>query len=111
MIEELLFAELNTRLRFPIYPTVPENMPERFYVLQKTGSRLEDQIKESTIAIQSYGKNVFEAASMNEDLKSVMLSLNELDEISAVDLNGDYNYTDTQTKRNRYQAVFVITHY
>lgn len=111
MIEELLIAELNTRLRFPIYTSVPGEMPERFYVLQKTGSRFEDQIKQSTIAIQSYGKNLYEAMTMNEDLKSVMLSLNELDKISAVDLNGDYNYTDTQTKRNRYQAVFVITHY
>ena len=32
----------------------------------------------------------------------------ELDSISQAELNTDYNFTDTQTKRYRYQAVYDL---
>ena len=34
-----------------------------------------------------------------------------LNEIVSVELNSDYNYTDTTTKEYRYQGVYNITHY
>lgn len=34
-----------------------------------------------------------------------------LDEIASVKLDNDYNFTDTETKEYRYQAVFDITYY
>jgi hypothetical protein len=54
---------------------------------------------------------MFEAATLNEQVKQAVFDSVSLDEITAVSLNSDYNYTDTATKRYRYQAVFVITHY
>ena len=111
MIETLLFDELQKRTKFPVYPKVPETPPDRFLVLHKTGASFETQISTSTIAVQSYGESTFDAATINETVKEAMLSLTDLDEISAVSLNSDYDYTDTQEKKDRYQAVFVITHY
>ena len=35
----------------------------------------------------------------------------ELNEVTDVDLNASYNFTDQQTKEYRYQTVFDITHY
>ena len=35
----------------------------------------------------------------------------EVASISAVRFDSDYNFTDTDTKHYRYQAVFEITHY
>jgi hypothetical protein len=35
----------------------------------------------------------------------------ELDSIGGCDFSSDYNYTDTQTKQHRYQAVYFITYY
>ena len=37
-----------------------------------------------------------------------MITLNS---ISKIKLNSDYNFTDTETKEYRYQAVFDINHY
>ena len=34
-----------------------------------------------------------------------------LDDISKVSLNSDYNFTDPDTKRYRYQAIFNIWYY
>ena len=111
MIEERLIEELNKVLTYPVYAEVPATMPTRFYVLQKTGSRRNNLIDSSTIAIQSYGDSLLESVQMNEALKQAMYSLVSLNDISSVDLNSDYNFTDTAEKRPRYQAVFVITHY
>ena len=33
------------------------------------------------------------------------------DEIGRVSLDSDYNFTDTQTKHHRYQAVYQLVHY
>ena len=52
-----------------------------------------------------------DAALLNEEVKDVVEGLIELDDISGISLNSDYNYTDTETKSYRYQAVFDINHY
>ncbi|QBX15619.1 hypothetical protein Javan197_0033 [Streptococcus phage Javan197] len=54
---------------------------------------------------------MYEAALLNERLKRVIEQLDRLPEVSGVHLNADYNFTDTATKRYRYQAVFDINHY
>ena len=60
----------------------------------------------------SYSDSLYGASQLNEAVKGIMLNdLLEEDEIGSVDLNSDYNYTDSETKRYRYQAVYDITHY
>jgi hypothetical protein len=51
------------------------------------------------------------AALLNEKVKEKMEKITELDDICKCDLNSDYNYTDTNRKKYRYQAVFDIVHY
>ena len=48
---------------------------------------------------------------MNEEIKQAMFNAVTLDEISKVELNSNYNYTDSATKQYRYQAVYVVVHY
>ena len=64
-----------------------------------------------TAAHISANPSMYEAAKLNEQLKEVVERLIELNEISNVSLNSDYNFTDTETKEYRYQAVFDINHY
>ena len=54
---------------------------------------------------------MFGASSLNEEVKKAVDSLIELNEIASVKLNTDYNFTDTTTKKYRYQAVYDIKHY
>lgn len=112
MIEKVLLDFLSDSLSAPVYMEIPKNYPSKFYVLEKTSGAQVNHIKNSTFAIKSYGSSLYEAASMNEELKEVMLNdLISPDEICSVALNSDYNFTDTQTKHYRYQAVFDIFHY
>ena len=95
------------------YMEVPETFPTGdFCVVEKTGSSYNNKIFSATIAIQSYSDSLYGASQLNEVVKGIMLyNLLEEDEIGSVDLNSDYNYTDSETKRYRYQAVYDITHY
>mgnify|MGYP000948400267 CR=1 FL=1 len=89
----------------------PAKKPASYIVLQKTGSGESNHIYSATIAIQSYGDNLYDAATLNERVKSAMENITSLNEICKVSLNSDYNFTDTTTKQYRYQAVFDIKHY
>lgn len=115
MIEYTIYKFLDTNMTEPVYTEIPSNPPKKMIVMEKTGSSQTNHIKRSTFAIQSYGKSLQEAAELNESLKEIMMDgldgLASLDEIVSVNLNSDYNFTDTTTKRYRYQAVFDIVHY
>ena len=63
------------------------------------------------MAVQSYAGSLLEAAQLNDQVKQAMDSLPELAGIGAARLNSDYNFTDTASKRYRYQAVYDVTHY
>lgn len=91
---------------------MPKNTPSfPFVIIEKTGSSKYNLIETSTLAIQSYGETLYDAAMLNEQIKTAMEGAVEVDDITQVSLNSDYNFTDTETKRYRYQAVFEITHY
>lgn len=110
MIEKIVREYLKEALDMGVYLEVPkEDAP--FIVLEKTGSRKIDHIERSTIAVQSYGISMLETARLNLQMKQAMENIVELDEICDCELVSDYNFTDTDTKRYRYQAVFNITHY
>lgn len=111
MIEKLLYDYLNGVLSVPAYMEEPEDPPERYVLIEKTGSSEENYITSAVIAVQSYGISLYEAALLNGDVKNAMRDLVRLPGISRCKLGSDYNFTDTQTKRYRYQAVFNITYY
>lgn len=111
MIEKIVLDYLNEHASVKAYMERPENKPVSFILIEKTGSRRANVIEQSTIAVQSYAPSLYEAAQLNEEIKSLMYSMTDLDEISGVHLNSDYNFTNTADKQYRYQAVFVVTHF
>ena len=113
MIETIILAHLKAELDTDnVFMEVPrDNLPTSFVVVEKTGGSRENLINMSTFAVQSYGQSLYEAAALNELTKAAMDSLVEEDEVSKAAYQTDYNFTDTTTKRYRYQTVYDITHY
>lgn len=113
MIEKTIMDYLNEHLEVPVWLELPEGeeTPESYVLLEKTGSGRKDHISTATFAVQSYGKRMIDAARLNEQVKAAMDSLVTLNEVSRSALNSDYNFTDTQKKQYRYQAVYDIVHY
>lgn len=111
MIEKIVYDYLKANMAVDVFTELPAAFYSPCVVLEKTSSGLENYIKTATIAVQSYGNSLYEAASLNEDVKAAMLNIITLNSIASCKLNSDYNFTDTTTKRYRYQAVFNITYY
>lgn len=111
MVEKTLLDWLGAAIAEPVYMEEPVGAPERFVLLEKTSGSKENHISRAMIAAQSYAPTLYEAAELNERVKAAMEAAVAQDEICAVRLNNDYNFTDTETKRYRYQAIFDVTHY
>lgn len=111
MIEKTILDYLNEHLTVPAYMEEPVEKPSSYVLIERTGSSETDMIETTTIALQSYGASLYDAAALNMVVKAQIKQAVELPSVSAVYINSDYNFTDTETKRYRYQCVAVITHY
>lgn len=111
MIEKIVRDHLRAALGCPVLLEVPPKPPQTFVLIEKTGSGQSNQIQRATIAVQSWAGSLLAAAGLNERVKAAMETLTDLDEVSACRLVSDYNFTDTQTKHYRYQAVFGLVFY
>lgn len=110
MIETLILDYLSEHLEVFVGMEAPEQVTN-YVILDKTGSSRSNHIITTSIALQSYGASLYEAMELNAEVEEVMEGLLELNQIAKVELETDYNYTNTATKQYRWQAVYQITHY
>ena len=111
MIETTVLDYLRDRLGVPVTMEVPEGASGTFVVLEKTGSSRQNYIRRATLAVQSYAPTLLLAAQLDDRVIEAMLALPKRDRVAACRLERDYNFTDTETKKYRYQAVFAVTYY
>lgn len=111
MIELIILNYLTEQLDVPVYAEDPEDQPGTYVLIEKTGSGKDNHICQATFAIQSYAGSMLDAMVLNQRVKEIMDNAAILPEIARSQLNSDYNFTDTETKRYRYQAVYNLIHY
>lgn len=109
MIECTVIEYLSESLDVPVSIEKPCEV-NTYVLIEKIGSSEENKIKTTTIAIQSYAETMYRAAMLNEEVKTAMEGLNNIKNISKVQFNTDYNYTDTATKEYRYQAIYDLVY-
>lgn len=116
MIEKTVYNYLSSSLNVPVMMELPDvpsedypTFPEEFVVLEKVAGSVTDHINFATIAIQSYNKSLYGAASLDEQVRNAMNAIvNSIDSISDCQLTADTNFTDVSTKRYRYQCLYNI---
>ena len=111
MIEILMLEHLQGRLGIPVYAEVPERPPEQFIVIRKGDERREDFLRCATMLARSYGPSLLAAMELSQRVLGAMDSYPEDPRISGCYCTGDYNFTDEETKRYRYQAVFDVYYF
>lgn len=111
IIEKIIREYLKLKLNMPVYLEEPTNKPSEYLLVMKTGSSRRNLIPSAMITVRSYSTSLSKAIDLNELVKEAMYEAVEVSDITKVQLNSDYNFTDTETKRYRYQAVFDVTHY
>lgn len=111
MIEQIILDYLRAA-GLTAFAEIPEGGgTPPFVIIQKIGGGEENELRHATIAIQSYGSSMYNAASLNETVISAMKGLPARPEVASCRLNSDYNYTDTTKMKYRYQAVFDVVYY
>ena len=111
MIEAIVKNFLKEKLSVGVWMEEPEEITDSYVIIEKTGGGYSDGIKSATIAIQSYAKSLADACLLNEAVKIALEDIDTQDPITKAELNSDYNFTDTETKRYRYQAVYDFLYY
>ena len=110
-LEPVVINYLSEKLNMSsVYGEVPEKPESRYVVVDKTGSDVDNRITTSTVAIQSSAPTKAMASELNEEVKTAMDEIITLEVIYDCQLMSDYNFTNTEKKEHRYQAVFEITH-
>ena len=111
MIELVIKNYLDGHLDVPSFFEHQNGIKGKYVLVEKLSGVKKNMLNSSVFAFQSYADSLFEAAQLNEQVKEVVEAMIELPEITGIQLNSDYNFTDTQTKKYRYQAVFDINYY
>lgn len=111
LIEKTIKDYLAETLDAPVKMELPSPPPERLYLLEKVGGGRENLVHHTMIAVSSRAPTLYEAARMHEAAMAAMFEAAALDAVSDVQLNTEYNNTDTASKVYQYEAVFEITHY
>ena len=111
MIEAIIRNYLIGQLDVPVYIDVPAEPPGSYVVIQRTGGGKVEHIRNARFAIQSYGDSRLEAATLHERVLDVLPDIADGELVSACDVVSEYDFTDTTTKKYRYQAYFEIIYY
>lgn len=111
MIELIVLNHLKEKLIEPVHLEKQNNSLPYILFERVSPSGKTNHLPYTTMAFQSYDDSLYNAALLNEKVKQAVESLIELNEIRGLDLNSDYNFTDTTTKEYRYQAVYEIRYY
>lgn len=112
MIDITILNYLKKELSVPVFmEKTSEDIPKEYVILDRIGSSKTNHLPTVTIAFQSYADSKYQAALLNERLKTAIENLVNLPEIRGITLNGDYPFNDVATKQYRYQAVYEIRYY
>ena len=111
MIELVIKNYLDGHLDVPSFFEHQNGLEGKYVLVEKISGGKKNMLNSSVFAFQSYADSLFESVQLNEQVKEVVEAMIELPEITGIQLNSDYNFTDTQTKKYRYQAVFDINYY
>ena len=109
MIEKTVLDYLAEKLDVPVYMEVPEKVPSKYVLVEKTGGGVENYVFSATIAIQSIASTLAEAAELNLKAINAMMNIVNERDVSRAEYGSDYNFTDITTKEYRYQAVFYLS--
>lgn len=112
MIEKIVIDYLHDQLDVDVKAEVPADYTGgALLIVELLGASYDDRLPGAVIAVQSYAPSLLGAAQLNADVIDKMLEITTLDSVSFCGLNSAYNFTDEETGRYRYQAVFELNWY
>lgn len=112
LIEATVISHLSRELNTDdVYAERPADPPDEFWLVEKAAAGETNHIQNAMIAVQSVSRgSLLRAAEMSKAAEKAMRTLIKETDVSRCRLNSAYNFTDTETREYRYQAVFDINY-
>ena len=104
MIEEVILGYLSKSLGVPVFMEEPAKPPQKCIIIDKLGSSEKNRLSSATLAVQSYGGSLYEAARLNHTVKAAMRDTVTLDDVISCKLNSG----EQTLKRGRTTRPLVI---
>jgi hypothetical protein len=112
MIEVILKDYLDDIFDCPVLLEKPDNPSTEYIMLERTGDMtIGVCVHDATIAFQTCAATLYRSAEMAEELTTALEDAPVIDDITSVEVNSVYNFSDRLTKEYRYQVVANITYY
>ena len=111
IIEAVIIEYLEKELGVETYAEIPDEKPKKFIVVEKIDGGRINQIDASTLSVYSYGETLYDAVLLNEKVKSALLNVIVLDDISSSKIGGESRSIDKANKEYRYETIINLTHY
>ena len=110
ILEKKIIEYLSPLLSVPVVTETPEDDTASYVRIERVGRAVRNRVTTDSIAFQSYGATMLEAAELDEEVQGRMEGFLSLDEISSVTLQSNYNATDTSNLKYRYQCIYDIVY-
>ena len=110
ILEKNIIEYLGPLLSVPVVAETPENAPDAYVRIERVGRTVRNRVTTDSIAFQSYGGTMLEAAELDEEVQRHLEGMVSLDEISSVSLQSNYNASDTSNLKYRYQCIYDIVY-
>ena len=108
LVEQKLRDYLKTHLKIPVYLERPENPPETYALIERTGGTERNYVSSATFAVKSIAGTMYQAAKLDGDVVRCLRGFSEVDNITSCMVEAHYNFTDTTTRVYRYQATVAV---
>lgn len=108
-VEEALIAYLPTVLGVPAFGETPEERPESFVVVDRTGGPTELVRDIPSLAVQWWADNKADACTLSVDGRAALRAFVNEDDIMKVEIGSTYSFPDPESSQARYQTTCTIT--
>ena len=108
-VEADVIQFLKARLAVPVSANVPKDRPARFVTIERVGGILDTFRDLPQLAIQSWGESTADAASLADEVRTLLPRLVSLPNVARVTVGSTYNYPDMDSGQARYQTVCDLT--
>ena len=110
IIEKKIIEYLKPLLSVDVLAESPEDESLPYVRIERVGRTIKNHITTDSVAFQSYGRTMLEAADLDEEVQELMKGIVSLDEISRISLQSNYNASDTSRMKYRYQCIYDIVY-
>ena len=104
-IEAALVAFLDRELAEDVSADVPEERPERFVTIERTGGPRDTFRDLPSVAAQAWAENRYQASELCIRLADAIERFAFEPGIARVEVGSSYNFPDPDSKQSRYQVT------